>query len=72
MSFHCLYVRLLYVQVVIEGLAQLFHILDTWLMRGWGKMILTRFLTLFTPDSPLSSAKSQSFLHPTESAIALR
>ena len=34
MSFHCLYV---YVQVVIEGLAQLFHILDTWLMRGWGK-----------------------------------
>ena len=37
MSFHCLYVRILYVQVVIEGLAQLFYILDTWLMRGWGK-----------------------------------
>ena len=34
MSFHCLYVRLLYVQVVIDGLAQLFHILDT-LVDAW-------------------------------------
>ena len=37
MIFHCLYVRLLYVQEVIEGPAQLFHISDTCSLRGWGK-----------------------------------
>ena len=37
MTFHCLYVHLLYVQVVKQGPDQLFYILDTWLLSDLGK-----------------------------------